>query len=121
MTVRGEAVISYAGLRERSTRTIGDADARYKNPRNLCSGTVRQLNNEITAGRHVKFYAFSLAEGKDAQFRHQQFQWMKEQGFETVEYVKVNADTVEEAVNGFQERIGAFRCLPMVWFLPSTI
>lgn len=107
VTVRGEAVISYRDF-EKINETIGDADARYKNPRNLCSGTVRQLNNEITAGRHVKFYAFSLAEGKEAQFRHQQFQWMKEQGFETVEYVKVNADTVEEAVNGFQERIGAF-------------
>lgn len=107
VTVRGEAVISYLDF-EKINETIGDADARYKNPRNLCSGTVRQLNNEITAGRHVKFYAFSLAEGKDAQFRHQQFQWMKEQGFETVEYVKVNADTVEEAVNGFQERIRAF-------------
>lgn len=107
VTVRGEAVISYLDF-EKINETIGDADAKYKNPRNLCSGTVRQLNNEITAGRHVKFYAFSLAEGKDAQFRHQQFQWMKEQGFETVEYVKVNADTVEEAVNGFQERIGAF-------------
>lgn len=107
VTVRGEAVISYRDF-EKINETIGDADARYKNPRNLCSGTVRQLNNEITAGRHVKFYAFSLAEGKDAQFRHQQFEWMKEQGFETVEYVKVNADTVEEAVNGFQERIGAF-------------
>lgn len=107
VTVRGEAVISYRDF-EKINETIGDADARYKNPRNLCSGTVRQLNNEITAGRHVKFYAFSLAEGKDAQFRQQQFEWMKEQGFETVEYVKVNADTVEEAVNGFQERIGAF-------------
>lgn len=107
VTVRGEAVISYRDF-EKINETIGDADARYKNPRNLCSGTVRQLNNEITAGRHVKFYAFSLAEGKDAQFRHQQFEWMKEQGFETVEYVKVNADTVEEAVNDFQERIGAF-------------
>ena len=80
VTVRGEAVISYRDF-EKINETIGDADARYKNPRNLCSGTVRQLNNEITAGRHVKFYAFSLAEGKDAQFRHQQFQWMKEQGF----------------------------------------
>ena len=107
VTVRGEAVISYLDF-EKINETIGDADARYKNPRNLCSGTVRQLTTEISAGRHVKLYAFSLAEGKDAQFRHQQFQWMKEQGFETVEYVKVNADTVEEAVNGFQERIGAF-------------
>ena len=106
VTVRGEAVISYRDF-EKINETIGDADARYKNPRNLCSGTVRQLNNEITAGRHVKFYAFSLAEGKDAQFRHQQFQWMKEQGFETVEYVKVNADTVEKAVREFADRIGS--------------
>lgn len=107
VTVRGEAVISYEDF-EKINETIGDADARYKNPRNLCSGTVRQLNNEITAGRHVKFYAFSLAEGKAAQFRHQQFQWMEKQGFQTVEYVKVSADTVEAAVADFEERISSF-------------
>lgn len=105
--IRGEAVISYADFEE-INRTIGDADARYKNPRNLCSGTVRQLNNEITAGRHVKFLAFSLAEGEAADFRHQQFDWMQRQGFETVEYVRVNSADVKEAVLEFQRRIQDF-------------
>lgn len=109
VTVRGEAVISYADFEE-INRTIGDADAKYKNPRNLCSGSVRQLNNEITAQRHVKFYAFSLAEGGDElEYRHQQMQWMYEQGFDTVDYVRVTADDIEDVVNGFEEKIADFQ------------
>ena len=90
LVVRGEAVITYEDFEE-INKTIGDADAKYKNPRNLCSGTVRQLNNEITAQRHVKFYAFSLAAGgEQCQKRHeQQLELLQQQGFETVEYVKV--------------------------------
>ena len=106
VVVRGEAVISYDDFEE-INRTMADADAKYKNPRNLCSGTVRQLNNEITAGRHVRFFAFSLADGEagsggqDAEkavLRSQQLEWMVSQGFETVEYVKVTAEDIEEAV-----------------------
>ena len=108
VTVRGEAVISYADFEE-INRTIGDADAKYKNPRNLCSGSVRQLNNEITAQRHVKFYAFSLAEGgAGLEYRHQQMQWMYEQGFDTVDYVRVTAADIEDAVNEFEEKIADF-------------
>lgn len=107
VVVRGEAVISYDDFRE-INKTIGDADAKYKNPRNLCSGTVRQLNNEITAKRHVRFLAFSLAEGADAALRHEQLQWLSSQGFETVEYVKVTADSVEDAVKDFEKRIADF-------------
>lgn len=104
VVVRGEAVISYADFEE-INRTIEDTDAKYKNPRNLCSGTVRQLNNEITAQRHVKFYAFSLAHGGEAEYRHQQLQWLKAQGFETVDYVEVNASNVEEVVLDFEKKI----------------
>lgn len=107
VVVRGEAVISYDDFEE-INRTFDDADARYKNPRNLCSGTVRQLNNEITAQRHVKFYAFSLAKGGSDDFRNEQFRWLADQGFDTVEYVKVNAENIEEAVRGFEERIVDF-------------
>ena len=108
VTVRGEAVISYADFEE-INRTIGEADAKYKNPRNLCSGSVRQLNNEITAQRHVKFYAFSLAEGGGRfEYRHQQMQWMYDQGFETVDYVRVTAADIEDAVNGFEAKIADF-------------
>ncbi len=107
VVVRGEAVISYEDFRKIND-TIEDVDAKYKNPRNLCSGTVRQLNNEITAGRHVKFFAFSLAEGAAAELRQQQLEWMKSQGFETVEYVKVTAESIEDAVKDFEERIADF-------------
>ena len=107
VVVRGEAVISYRDF-EKINSTIEDVEARYKNPRNLCSGTVRQLNNEITAGRHVRFFAFSLAEGEAAAYRHQQLEWMRSQGFETVEYVKVNADGLEAAVKDFEKRIADF-------------
>lgn len=78
LVLRGEAIITYSDF-EKINETIGDADAKYKNPRNLCSGSVRQLNNEITAKRNVRFYAFSLvsAEGVDFQnSREVQFQWL---------------------------------------------
>ncbi len=114
VVIRGEAVISYDDFEE-INKNIGDADAKYKNPRNLCSGTVRQLNNEITAQRHVKFYAFSLAEGGSLdgtgaafEYRMQQLSWMAQQGFETVEYIKVTADTIEEAIKDFEKKIEAF-------------
>lgn len=109
MVVRGEAVITYEDF-EKINLQIGDADARYKNPRNLCSGTVRQLNNEVTASRHVKFYAFSLAEGgEDLKSREKQAEYMKEQGFETVDYIKVNAQNVANTVAVFAEKIIDFK------------
>ena len=84
LVLRGEAVITYADF-EKINETIGDADARYKNPRNLCAGTVRQLNNQITAERHVRFYAFSVAAGMDdAAYRHQQLEQVRALGFQTV-------------------------------------
>ena len=109
VVIRGEAVISYEEF-ERINRTIEDVEAKYKNPRNLCSGTVRQLNNEVTASRHVKFYGFSLAEGgMQKAFRHEQMEWMQQQGFETVEYVRVNSESVESAVGDFAEKIADFQ------------
>ena len=90
---------------------IEDVDARYKNPRNLCSGSVRQLNNEITARRHVNFYAFALvrAEGEDFQnSRNEQFEWLKKQGFEVVEYKLVTKETLPETVAWFAEKIGTY-------------
>lgn len=104
LVIRGEAVISYADFEE-INRTIGDADARYKNPRNLCSGTVRQLNNRITAERHVRFYAFYLAQGPEFERREEEMEFMRGQGFETVEYVKTDASRIEDDVAGFEKRI----------------
>ena len=107
LVLRGEAIITYYDF-EKINETIGDADAKYKNPRNLCSGSVRQLNNEITAKRNVRFYAFSLvsAEGVDFQnSREVQFQWLNAQGFDVVEYRKVTADTLDEAMDYFAEAV----------------
>ena len=107
LTLRGEAIITYSEF-EKINSEIEDVDARYKNPRNLCSGSVRQLNNEITAKRHVRFYAFSLvkAEGVDfANSRQQQMEWLKDQGFEVVEYRVVTGDTLDEAMEYFATQI----------------
>lgn len=107
LILRGEAVISYKDF-EKINAEIEDADARYKNPRNLCSGSVRQLNNEITAKRNVRFYAFSLVQAGDVDFQNSrecQMEWLKGQGFEVVEYYMVTADNVKERVQYFSERI----------------
>ena len=107
LVLRGEAIITYSEF-ERINETIGDADAKYKNPRNLCSGSVRQLNNEITAKRNVRFYAFALVSAQDVDFsnsREQQFLWLKKQGFEVVEYKVVTSETLDEAKDYFSTAI----------------
>ncbi len=110
LILRGEAVITYSEF-EKINREIGDADARYKNPRNLCSGSVRQLNNEITANRHVRFYAFALVKADGVDFgnlRSNQFEWLRGQGFETVEYRRAAAADVDAAVTWFAEKIQTY-------------
>ena len=107
LVLRGEAIITYSDF-EKINETIGDADDKYKNPRNLCSGSVRQLNNEITAKRNVRFYAFSLVSAEGVDFRNSrevQFWWLNEQGFEVVEYRKVTAQTLDEAMDYFAEAV----------------
>ena len=107
LVLRGEAIITYSDF-EKINAQIEDVDAKYKNPRNLCSGSVRQLNNEITAKRNVNFYAFSLvkAEGVDFQnSREQQFCWLKEQGFDVVEYRVVTGETLDEAMDYFSNQV----------------
>ena len=107
LVLRGEAIITYSDF-EKINETIGDADAKYKNPRNLCSGSVRQLNNEITAKRNVRFFAFSLVSAEGVDFRNSremQFRWLNEQGFEVVEYRKVTAETLDEAMDYFAEAV----------------
>ena len=107
LILRGEAVITYSEF-EKINEEIEDVDAKYKNPRNLCSGSVRQLNNEITAKRHVRFYAFALvkAEGVDFQnSRKCQFDWLEGQGFDVVEHALVTADEMEKTIGYFAEKI----------------
>ena len=110
LVLRGEAVISYRDF-ERINEEIEDADARYKNPRNLCSGSVRQLNNEITAARYVRFYAFALVQARGVNFdnsREQQFRWLAEQGFDVVEYRVAYRDTLDDVIRYFADRIADF-------------
>lgn len=107
LILRGEAIITYSQF-EQINNEIEDVDARYKNPRNLCSGSVRQLNNEITANRGVHFYAFALVRADGVDFgnsRAAQFEWLRSQGFEVVEYKKVSAEHVAETVAWFSEQI----------------
>ena len=107
LVVRGEAVITYSDF-YKINEEIADADAKYKNPRNLCSGSVRQLNNEITAKRNVRFFAFSMVKAENAEFdnsHEKQMLWLKNQGFDIVEYEVVTADTIEESVQHFAGKI----------------
>ena len=107
LILRGEAIITYSDF-EKINEQIEDVDARYKNPRNLCSGSVRQLNNEITAKRNVQFYAFSLVRAEGVDFensRQKQFEWLAGQGFDVVEYRMVTADTLDDAIAYFSDKI----------------
>lgn len=108
--IRGEAVITYEEF-DRINEAIDDADAKYKNPRNLCSGSVRQLNSKITAERNVRFYAFTLSEADGVDYeglRSNQMKWMAEQGFDVVEYVKVDNKSIFEAIDNYAERVHSF-------------
>lgn len=110
LILRGEAVITYADFEEINSH-IDDVDAKYKNPRNLCSGSVRQLNNQITAERNVRFYAFSLVRAEDVDFensREKQFEFLKKQGFDVVQYKRVNADNILDAVVDYADRVQTY-------------
>ncbi len=107
LILRGEAVITYSDF-EKINRQIEDAQSRYKNPRNLCSGSVRQLNNKVTAERNVMFYAFSLVKAEGVYFensRENQFRFLTEQGFDVVEYRKVTPDTILQEIEHFEKKI----------------
>lgn len=107
LILRGEAIISYSDF-EKINKQIEDVDAKYKNPRNLCSGSVRQLNNEITAKRNVYFYAFSLVRAEGVNFNNSracQFEWLKTQGFDIVEYRMVDSKNLEETIQYFSDKI----------------
>ena len=108
LILRGEAVIKYSDF-NRINEEIEDVDAKYKNPRNLCSGSVRQLNSQITAQRNVHFFAFSLVQADGVDFknsREEQFLWLKSQGFDTVEWKDVTRETLPAAVESFAGAIG---------------
>ena len=107
LVLRGEAVIGYSDF-EKINESIPEADGKYKNPRNLCSGSVRQLSSAITAQRHVRFFAFNLVRADGVDFhnkRSEQFDFLKEQGFEVVEYYTVDPDTILDRISYFAAAI----------------
>ena len=109
LILRGEAVIKYSEFEKINERL--PEDEQYKNPRNLCSGTVRQLNTAITKERNVCFYAFTLVRAEGVDFknsRENQFKWLETQGFDVVENVIVNADSLESTVESFEKKIQHF-------------
>ncbi len=108
LILRGEAVIGYSDF-AKINEQIEDVEAKYKNPRNLCSGSVRQLNNQITANRNVKFFAFSMVKADGVDFlnsRKNQLEWLKQQGFDVVEYKAVTKESLPKTVEYFAEQIG---------------
>lgn len=111
LIIRGEAVISYDDF-SKINEEIPEEGAKYKNPRNLCSGSVRQLNNEITAKRNVRFIAFNFVSqdtsDTELRLRSQQFDFLKKQGFEVVEYYKVTEDTILEKISYFAEKVANY-------------
>lgn len=109
LILRGEAVITYSGF-EKINREIEDDQAKYKNPRNLCSGSVRQLDNRITAERGVRFYAFSLVQA-DVDFhnsRTEQFAFLQKQGFDVVEHRMVTPEDILDNISYFEEKIQTY-------------
>lgn len=112
LVLRGEAIITYSEFKK-INETIADADAKYKNPRNLCSGSVRQLDPKVTKSRHVNLMAFALVSAVDAQgenvdfqnSRAAQYEFLRAQGFDVVEYKHVTKDTIAETVQWFSETI----------------
>ena len=110
LTLRGEAIIKYSDF-EKINREIEEGEAKYKNPRNLCSGSVRQLNSEITANRNVNFIAFALISAEDIHFDNsieQQYQWLEDQGFEVVERKSATGNNMEEVVAYFADKVKTY-------------
>ena len=114
LVLRGEAVITYSDF-EKINSEMAEDEEKYKNPRNLCSGSVRQLNNEITAKRNVRFYAFSLVKAEEngqerdwENDRENQFLFLKKQGFEIVEYIRVGTDDILDAIESYEKKIITF-------------
>lgn len=107
LVVRGEAIIRYSDFEKVNQKM--EEEAKYKNPRNLCSGTVRQLNNQITAERNVNFYAFQVIGAEEVDFTNSKkvrYDWLSSQGFDVVEGKLVDAESILPAVEWFSEAVG---------------
>ena len=110
LVLRGEAIITYEDF-EKLNASIVDEASKYKNPRNLCSGSVRQLNSEVTAGRNVRFMGFALVQAEDVDFANsklEQSRWLSGLGFEMVEAVEVTSETIADAIAEFAKKVETY-------------
>ena len=109
LVLRGEAIIKYSDFKKMNEE-LDDGEGQYKNPRNLCSGSVRQLDSKVTAKRNVNCIIFALIETSDkiSNYKSENFEWLKSQGFEVVEHVKVNKNNMKEKVLEFKEKIKTY-------------
>ena len=109
LVVRGEAIIKYSDFKKMNDE-LGDGSSQYKNPRNLCSGSVRQLDSSITASRNVNCIIFALIESDEqiSNLKSECFDWLKSLGFEVVEYFKVTKENMEEKVLEFKDRVKTY-------------
>lgn len=108
LVVRGEAVIKYSDF-NKMNEELDDDSSQYKNPRNLCSGSVRQLDSKVTAKRNVNCIIFALIESeKNFKLKSEEFEWLKSLGFDVVEYHKVTSNNIEEQVLYFKNKINEY-------------
>ena len=108
LVVRGEAVIKYSDF-NKMNEELDDDSSQYKNPRNLCSGSVRQLDSKVTAKRNVNCIIFALIESeKKFKLKSEEFEWLKSLGFDVVEYHKVTSNNIEEQVLYFKNEINEY-------------
>jgi len=107
LVLRGEAIITYSDFKKMNEK-LGEDSNQYKNPRNLCSGSVRQLDSGVTAKRNVKCIIFSLISGKEFETKSEQFKWLKNLGFEVVENIRVTKENIEEIVLNFKEKVKTY-------------
>lgn len=104
LVLRGEAIIKYSDFEKMNV------DSEYKNPRNLCSGSVRQLDSSVTAERNVNCIIFALIEASSelSNYKDKNFEWLRSLGFETVEYVKVDKNNLKDEVLNYKEKIKTY-------------
>ena len=108
LMVRGEAIIKYSDF-NRINDEITDVAEKYKNPRNLCSGSVRQLSTEVTASRNVNFIVYEDLEGGNKfKTRVEELNYLESLGFTVVDHPLVTRENLEAEVRAYEKRIKSY-------------
>lgn len=104
--IEGEAIITQSDFEKINI------NGEYKNCRNLASGSVRQLDSNITKNRHVRFIAWKIPFGLTTYTKG--FEIAAQYGFEVVPYVKYNSstDNIEKKIEALKN-IAKEKSLPI--------